>query len=366
MNKIDYRDLAFKIFCFGSLALVVIFAVRYALGYVAPFIVAWGIAYLVYPIACELSKGIRIPRKICSFVLVLLMVIIISSILFLIGNRLLYELQKLLNMIRDNEEGIAEAVKNFFAFFNSWGEKIPIVNKLQNTEIAESIKENINGFVMGMWQSFVEKFGSAVPDIATSIVTALPNALFVILITVIACFYFAIDIDLLHSNLKKLLPSWITEYLRIFVKRIKIGFQKYVKAYLIIFAITSVELLVGFLILGIDYAFVLSVLIAIIDFLPVLGTGVVLVPWGIVLLVLGNTFKGVGILILFVLMTVVRQVIEPKIVGNSLGVHPLITLISIYIGYKLLGIIGMIFLPIGILIFFSKDEEQTKESAKRS
>ena len=102
----------------------------------------------------------------------------------------------------------------------------------------------------------------------------------------------------------------------------------------------------GFVILGLDYSFVLALIIAAIDFLPVLGTAAVLVPWGIVLLMMQNSFLGVGILVLFIVTTIVRQVIEPKILGKSLGVHPILTLLALYLGFKLFGLLGMFLLPL--------------------
>jgi sporulation integral membrane protein YtvI len=204
----------------------------------------------------------------------------------------------------------------------------------------------------------LESLGSAVPDVATGLVVALPNILLVSLITVISCFYFAMDIDEVNEKIRKLLPSQISEFAVKIKNRIVVGLKKYLKAYFILFIITFVELFVGFLILQVDYAFVLAILIAFVDFLPVFGTGAILVPWSIIALLMKNYFLGIGIIVLFVLMTVIRQIIEPKIIGKSLGVHPILTLITIYIGYRLFGLLGMIFLPIATLIFFCKGEEE--------
>ena len=123
---------------------------------------------------------------------------------------------------------------------------------------------------------------------------------------------------------------------------------------MLIFLLTFCELLVGFLVLKIDYAFVLALVIAFVDFLPVLGTGAILLPWGIILILMNNISMGVGILTLFAVTTVVRQIAEPKIVGDSLGVHPLVTLAAIYLGYRVLGIWGMILAPLVALLFLSK------------
>ena len=360
MEKIDYKGLAAKLFCFGVFAFIGFLFFKYLFSYTIPFVIAWGIAYFVYPIAQKMSKKSKISRKICSFVLVLFILIILLLLLFLIVNRILYEMQNMVAYLTDNSDSIAAYFEGVFDFLNSIGERIPILNKLQDTGFSENLSKNINAFLSHIWKSMLEKLGSAVPDIARGIVIALPNILLVSLITVIACFYFAVDIDLVHSKIKQILPQKVTEYIAKFKLRILGGLKKYIKAYCVIFVITFLELLVGFLILGIDYTFVLAILIAFIDFLPVFGTGAVLVPWGIIALLMKNYFLGVGIIVLYILMTVVRQIIEPKIVGKSLGVHPILTLITIYLGYKLFGLFGMVFLPIATLLLFSKDAETEK------
>ena len=191
--------------------------------------------------------------------------------------------------------------------------------------------------------------------------STLPNILLVSLVTIIACFYFALDLDIVNDKIKEFLPNKIVNILSSFKRRFVSGFKKYLKAYLLIFYITFAELFVGFLILGVNYPFVLAFLISIIDFLPVFGTGVVLLPWGIVLLLMKNYFLGICILLLLIIMTVVRQVIEPKIVGKSLGVHPILSLVTLYVGFQLFGIVGMIFLPIVTIIFLSKPDTEKQE-----
>ena len=358
MEKIDYKSLAAKLFCLSVLAIIGLLFFNYLFSYTVPFLISWGIAYAVFPLAKKMSTKTKISRKIWSFVLVLFLLIIILSLLFVIGNRILFEMQNLFTYLTENSEKIAQYFENLFGFFSSLGEKLPILNNLQNTGLSQSISENINALIKNVWQSMLERLGSAVPDIASGIVVALPNILLVSLITVISCFYFAIDVDEVNSKINQLLPPKANDYLMKFKSRIAIGFKKYLKAYCILFLITFVELLMGFWILSVDYAFVLAILISIIDFLPVFGTGVVLAPWGIISLLMKNYFLGIGMIVLFIVMTVVRQIIEPKIVGKSLGVHPILTLITIYLGYKLFGLFGMIFLPIATLIVFSKDEEE--------
>ena len=113
---------------------------------------------------------------------------------------------------------------------------------------------------------------------------------------------------------------------------------KFIKAYSAIISITFLELSIGFWILGIPNPFLFGAMIAFIDILPILGTGAVLLPWSVIALVLGNTKIGIGMFILYIIITAVRQTIEPKIVGQQIGLHPIITLILMYVGAQLMGV----------------------------
>jgi sporulation integral membrane protein YtvI len=361
MEKTDYKVLAARIFCYGALALLLFIFLKYCLGYVLPFLIAWGIAYLIYPLAYKLSKKTKLSRKICSFVLVLLILLVILMLLFFIGNRIFYEIQGLLSYLTENSAEIAGHVEGVFDFASSLTEKIPFLNNLQDSGLIEKIKENINLFITEIWQSLIAGLGSAIPDFAAGLVSALPNAFLVGLVGVISCFYFALDIEELNLKLKSVLPEWVLIKLRLFKRKMTFGFKRYIKAYMILFSVTFVELFVGFLILGIDYAFGLALLISFVDFLPLFGTGAVLLPWGIVLLFMKKYFMGFGILILLLIITVIRQIIEPKIVGKSLGIHPILTLASLYIGFNVYGIVGMIFFPIIMMIIFAKEEKVEKQ-----
>ena len=357
MGKIDYKSLASKLFCWGIFAIIGFLFFKYIFSYTVPFLISWGIACAVFPLAKKISAKTKISRKFCSFVLVLIILVVLLALVFLIGNRILFETQNLFKYLTDNSDKIAQYFEKVFGFFSSLAQNLPILNSLQNTGFAEDINQNINALLDNVWQSILQRLGSTVPDVARSIVIALPNILLVSLITIIACFYFAVDVEVVNEKISDLLPKTLLEFILKMKSKFLNGFKKYLKAYCVLFIITFAELLLGFWILGIDYALVLAMLIAFIDFLPVFGTGAVLVPWGIVVLLMKNYFLGVGIIIMFILMTIIRQILEPKIVGKSLGVHPILTLITIYLGFKLFGILGMIFLPIATLIMFSKDEE---------
>ncbi|MBQ1961600.1 MAG: AI-2E family transporter, partial [Clostridia bacterium] len=209
------------------------------------------------------------------------------------------------------------------------------------------LSEYIGGVFENMISSLLERLGSTVSDIALK----LPGVFVSLLVTVIASAYFALDLDRINAGVKKVIPARITRFL----SSVKRGFMtvgvKYIRSYLIIMGITFITLLVGFLIIGVKNAFIIALLTAVLDILPILGIGTVMLPWSVICFILGDIRLGVGLIIIFVLLSVLREFLEPKLVGKSLGLHPVLTLLLLYLGYTVFGIVGMIILPpLGALI----------------
>ena len=133
-------------------------------------------------------------------------------------------------------------------------------------------------------------------------------------------------------------------------KRICGTAAKYLRAYVLLLFLTFCQLFVGFLILDVKYPLLIALLVALVDILPILGVGSVLIPWGIIELVITkNIYTGLGLFIIYIVVTVIRQITEPKVVAGSLGLHPLLTLVSMYAGLRLFGIFGMIIGPAAVL-----------------
>ena len=133
---------------------------------------------------------------------------------------------------------------------------------------------------------------------------------------------------------------------------------KIIFAYAKIMSITFVELSIGFIILGIDSPFLVALLISIFDVLPVLGTGGIMVPWVLYLLINGQINLAIGLLILYIIVTVIRNIIEPKIVGDQIGVHPLLMLIGMYAGVKIFGMFGLILFPVVLIIIKNLNDSE--------
>ena len=159
------------------------------------------------------------------------------------------------------------------------------------------------------------------------------------------------------------MPEKIKKHWYSLIKSLKLACGGYIRAQLIIMTIVFTILLIGFSILGVKTAVLFAFIIAVIDMIPILGTGTVLLPWAVISLLQSNYKLAVGLVIIYLVVLLTRQLIEPKIVGSQIGLHPLATLLAMYTGYKLIGMFGMILGPITAILIVSlvRASRQIKE-----
>ena len=216
--------------------------------------------------------------------------------------------------------------------------KPPIFGSVISEELANHISEAFNG----MLSSALSRLGEAV----TSAIGSVPKIFLFTAVTLIALIYFSLDLEKINGVIKKYLPKPIKAW----ILRIKSGaffvIKKYIRSYFIIMLITYSVMLAGFAVLGVEHAPLIALAVAFLDILPILGVGTVIIPWSIIELSLGNRFLGIGLLVLFVINALIRQFAEPKIVGKNLDMHPIATLIMLYVGYNLFGIVGLFAFPV--------------------
>ncbi len=214
-----------------------------------------------------------------------------------------------------------------------------------------------------------ELMGTAMEDLLGSCISLLakgavrlPDMLLSALVTLVAAVYFSIDIDRISAWIKSFLPEkYQNKISKLKTKILGILF-KYVKSYLQIMLITFAIMLVGLLILGVESAVLSALFIALFDILPLIGVGAVLLPSSLLSFAVGDAARGVGFIVLFLVYTVVRESLEPKIFGKSLDVHPLVTLISVYVGYGLFGLTGLVVFPVcAVLLLGSRKKDKPAE-----
>ena len=337
MEKSVWEKWAAMLICIAFLAFAVIMGFRYLFPVLLPFLIAWGLSLVIRPLAGKLSVRLRLPKKLCATLLLLLFLGLLFAIIWLSIDRLAAELGEFVNNFLDRSSDGAEENRDFFAFA---AEKIPFLARFS------AYREEINQLLADSVSGVMVTLSAELPNLIASLLSALPDLLFVVLITVISGFYFCTsENDLLHS-LVLCLPVSVQKRLPVWKGRIKTFSWRFLRAYLLLLLLTFALLLAGFLILRQKYAFLLALVIALVDLLPVLGVGTVLVPWACIAFVSRQYFFGVGLLILYVVVLVVRQVVEPKVLGKSFGLHPVFALFATFAGWYLFGFLGMLISPI--------------------
>lgn len=333
---------------YAAVALTLIYLVfNFLWGAILPFIIAYIFAECFRPVVRYSESHEKFPKR--SFVLfvVLLAAFALAMLIYAVARQIVMEIsefaaaaKEMVTLIRDDEAYAAEMIEKISGM-------IPFVDL---RERLWEMRSNLDEELWALIVSFGEKLSGSVLSIIGSTAAFLPNALLSTAVVIIATYYFAIDRVRVNCFFLSLFPKKSRPILKSAKDVLANTVGKYLRAYGLLFLITFAELLLAFVIIGVDYAFVLALLIALIDFLPVLGTGTVLIPWGIGTLIAGNYGLGLGLLITYAVITVVRQIIEPKIVGKFIGLTPLAALASMYIGLQLMGIVGIFVFPIAAII----------------
>lgn len=362
MIKSRYSELAARLFCVGAVIFFIWLIFEYAVGIVIPFAISFCVGVPIYFLSEKIYKRIHLPRKLCAFLLVLLLLVGLGLLLFWAFNRLFLELEKLIAWAQENGNGIKNTVDTIIGYAEGLSAKIPFIDEIESIRGLENFRENIDGAISRVIDSLVSALSSAIPAVAMGVIKYTPKAVITVVVTVLACFYFAMD----YGKLRDAFMGWLSPAGRQRADRVGSvtgnAVKRYIRAYLLIMLLTFAEVFVGLMVLGKQYAFLMAVIVAVVDILPVFGAGAVLVPWAVGAIVMKDFKTGFGLLILFGVMTIIRQIAEPKIVGESLGIHPLVTLFAMFAGLSLFGITGMLLGPAVVLIV--KEIIGKKDSAK--
>lgn len=323
-------------------------AIKYILPLLMPFVIGLLIAVIFRKAIDYIEKKIRIKRSIVSIIILIIFYGILVLVITLIGARVFTFLKDLFGQLPDLyrysiEPALEEITYNLM-------EQFP------------DIKPFVEDFILNISDtlfSFVKNASSTVISTITGLAGRVPSIFIKLIFTIVSSFFFTID----YYKISDFMIRQFNGERRRMVLKLKdngIGtIAKFIRAYTAIISVTFLELSIGFWILQIPNPFLLGAMIAVIDVLPILGTGAVLLPWAIIALILGHTKIGIGLFILYIIITAVRQTIEPKIVGQQIGLHPIITLILMYVGAQLMGVLGLLLLPVIATIIKTLNDEGT-------
>jgi sporulation integral membrane protein YtvI len=314
-----------------------------------PLFISYLVALILSPVIDRLERRLHINRTWGAALTLFIFLAAIGGLLFLLAGSLIRELLQLYQQLSIASQGmgalnfnmLSDRLRSFLTRL-----QLPpdiVQNALQNYQQVFNILKNVVNFLL------VQMY---------YLVMSLPHYLFLLIVIVIASYFFARDFQLLKASLLRALPERWQGQVRKVASGLHRALQGYLKAELFMVLLTGLESLIGMSILGVNYALILAILAVLLDFLPVLGIAILYVPWALWMLFAGNLRLGIGLLLLYGIIVLVRQLVEPRILARNMGLHPLTTLIAIYLGFMLLGFWGLVLGPAVVIAYkaFLNDE----------
>ena len=328
---------------FITLILLCILLLPKLLVFFMPFVIGWIISCMANPLVHFLEHRIKIRRKAGTVMVIVLVIAAVVGACYLVLSILAKQIVGFVGEIPEMWESLQQDFSHFGSLVNALTVNLSpdLVEKLN--EFGNSIGKTISDFV-GNTQAFsVQGVSGMVGSIA--------NVAIGVVMCLLSAYFFIADREYTLELVDKIIPKSIRHKYDIFYNSMKQAFGGYFKAQFFIEIRIYVLILIGLFILRIDYSFLIALAIAFLDFLPFFGSGAVFWPWAIIKLLGGDYVRAIGFLIIWGVGQIVRQLIQPKIMGDSIGMEPIPTLFLLFIGYKLAGVGGMIIaIPVGILL----------------
>ena len=314
-----------------------------ALTYFMPFVIGWFIAFLAYPLAGWLERRLKIKKKLGSALIMIFAIGAVAGLGYWGVSKLVREIQMVISnapdLYQDLEIGLREI-----------GDKFQGIYRM----LPEGVQTGWNSLVSNMDEEIgklIGSIGNPAMQVTGNVVKRIPSILVAVIVTLVAAYFFIAQREEVIQWSKKIAPKAVQERMSMVIYNLKYAVGGYFKAQFKIMAVVGLILLAGFFILKVEYALLLAVLIAFLDFLPFFGTGTALIPWALYQIFTSDYREAIGLFILYGVTQLVRQIIQPKLVGDSVGLNPLVTLFLLYFGYKLGGLLGMILaVPIGMIL----------------
>ena len=358
MEREKWQTRGAKIFCALAVLFGIYLILKYALRAFLPFLLAIAVAIPI----CSLAKSTanRCGGKVKSWALFYISVFWGSAaiLLLLFIKKLYAEAQEAIGYVQDNIESISEALRTATEKITDFFSRLPILSGLfGNFQGGE-----VGGALSGLLERAVSAIGSFLGELAGRIALGTPRFFLGGVVLIVSSFYFCADFDKIKEYILGFFSKNSQASAQKFVRRVASGIKAYARAYSLLYLITFFTLCVGLLILRQKYALIIAFVLAFIDLLPLFSAGILLVPWGIVLVAYGSVVSGVGFIVLAALLGAQKQIFEPRFVGRELGIHPLASLVGMYVGLRLFGFWGMVISPIAVLILKESRAQTCKNS----
>lgn len=311
--------------------------------YFMPFVVGGIIALIVNPVVRFLEKKIKIVRRAGSAVVIVTTIALVVFLGYIIISTLIEQVVGFAGNLPDMWQGVSDTMTEISKTFDRYVARMPLAVRDWVADFFAGFNDNTTSFVQGL--------GTPMAEAATEFAKNFPLVLIGIIMAILSAYFFVAEREYLMNMVKKVTPDSLLNRWDVVYTALKDAVGGYFRAQFKIMGVVFVILFVGMLILGVDYAVLLALLIALLDFLPFFGTGAVMWPWAIYQLLEQNYKMAIGLAIIWGVSQLVRQLIQPKLVGDSIGLESIPTLFLIYIGFRVGGAFGLIVaVPVGMII----------------
>ena len=306
-----------------------------------PFIIALLLAIMLEPVNEWLTRNTKLKRKAAIHITYFLFLASIALIIYFTITKIIIELVNFTTFVQKNIPLIQEWFTDFY-------QRVQDIIQMLPPETATRMNQSFMNFVDQLANL---NLLTTIWTFVLNLSTVIPNLFFIFLIILISLYFFTLQLPGLKNQFYSYFTDSSKKKVEVVLKDIRYATVGFLQGQLILSSITYSVSLIGLLILNVDYAVIIAFIIIIVDVLPILGTGSVLVPWALYSFTQGLTYLGIGLLVLFLVITVLRRIIEPKILGERIGLSALSTLISIWVGFKALGVVGVFLGPLLIILF---------------
>lgn len=328
------------------LSIITLFLFFFVLPISIPLVVAFFSALMLNPLIRLIERRLKVGRKIS--VIIIYFVFLVSLGLF--GYFTVTSVIKQLVALAEN---IPDYIVQINHLLLDWGDALERFMTDLPTEFVNEVNAGIRSSVDSLTSLLRENF--QVGKVA-AIVATIPNYIVSFLVYLIALFLFMLELPILTKHFYNLFTESSAEKIQFMTARLKHVSVGFIKGQLLVSLIILAVSLIGLFIIVPEYAIIMSLIIWIIDLIPIIGSIIVLAPWSIYMFLTGSTFMGIQLAILAIILLAIRRTVEPKVMGVQIGLSPLATLISMYIGLKLFGLFGFIIGPIIVIVFTSAKE----------
>ena len=325
------------------LLLLVIFVLPRLLGFFMPFVVGWIIAMIANPLVRFFEQKIKIRRKAGSAIVIVAVLALVVCLGYLVIARLISEGAGFIADLPDIWKGLERDLNQVGANLTDFYARFPLEIRENLSVISEKLVQYIGDAINGLSAPTVTAVGNFAKNI--------PSILIGTIMCLLSSYFFVAEKDNVGKFLRKYLPESFREKWKVLSTSLAGAVGGYFKAQCKIEIWIYLILMIGLWILKVDYALLIALLIAVLAFLPIFGTGAVLWPWAVIELLAGDYRMALSLMIIWGVAQLLRQIIQPKIVGDSIGMPPIPTLFLLFIGYKVGSVVGIILaVPIGIVV----------------